>query len=34
MSEFNKIKVGIIDLEINNIYSIFNAFKKLVIIQV
>lgn len=29
MSEFNKIKVGIIDLEINNIYSIFNAFKKI-----
>ena len=29
MSEFNKIKIGIIDLEINNIYSIYNAFKKI-----
>jgi len=29
MSDYNKIKVGIINLGINNLYSIYNAFKKI-----
>ena len=29
MSEYNNIKIGIIDLKINNLYSIYNAFKKI-----
>jgi imidazoleglycerol phosphate synthase glutamine amidotransferase subunit HisH len=29
MSDFNKIKVGIIDLKINNIYSIYNALRSI-----
>ena len=29
MSDYNKIKIGIINLEINNLYSIYNAFKNI-----
>jgi len=29
MSGYNIIKIGIIDLKINNLYSIYNAFKKI-----
>ena len=29
MSDYNIIKIGIIDLKINNLYSIYNAFKKI-----
>lgn len=29
MLDCNKIKIGIINLEINNLYSIYNAFKKI-----
>ena len=29
MSDYSIIKVGIIDLKINNLYSIYNAFKKI-----
>ena len=29
MSDYNKIKVGIINLGMNNLYSIYNAFKKI-----
>ena len=29
MSDYNIIKIGIIDLNINNLYSIYNAFKKI-----
>jgi glutamine amidotransferase len=29
MSDYNKIKIGIIDLKINNIYSIYNALRSI-----
>ena len=29
MSDYSKIKIGIINLEINNLFSIYNAFKKI-----
>ena len=29
MSRYNKIRIGIIDLKINNIYSIYNVFKNI-----
>ena len=29
MLDYNNIKIGIVDLKINNLHSIYNAFKKI-----